>query len=188
MAKNLKALSYRNYYKSDVMTILTKTEIVNRIKKRNIVIEPFFESNLGPASYDLSLGNEFRIYKKNNFEIDVKEDTDYKEYTKEVKVKDFIEMKPGDFILGITKEKITLPENICAWLGGRSRFARLGVQIHITAAFIQPGISNKQVLELYNCSPKIIKLYPGTKICQLIFEETHGKALYKGKFVKQLKV
>ncbi|MFC1769420.1 dCTP deaminase, partial [Nanoarchaeota archaeon] len=144
---------------------------------------PFSRPNLGPASYDLTLGNEFRIYERGRKEI-INIDSDYKKITKKVKANTLI-LPPYSFALGITKEKIKLSDNICAWLGGRSRFARLGIQIHMTAAFIQPGINNKQALEMFNNSPNTIKLKSGTKICQMIFERTEGNASYKGKFRKQ---
>ena len=94
-------------------------------------------------------------------------------------------LKPGDFALGITKETIKLPDNMCGWLGGRSRFARLGLIVHITASFVQPGINNKQVLEIKNVSNNILVLKPGERLCQLIIERTEGRAHYKGKFKKQ---
>ena len=74
---------------------------------------------------------------------------------------------------------------MCGWLGGRTRFARLGLIVHITAAFVQPGINNKQVLEIKNTSSNTLVLKPGGKFCQLIIERTEGKARYKGRFRKQ---
>ncbi len=163
--------------------ILTKNEIIKEIKKGRIKITPFESKNIGPASYDLTLGNEFRDFKPGI--IKVNNETDFRKYTNKV-IKDEIVLEPGDFILGITKEKITLPENICGWLGARSRFARIGLQIHVTAAFIQPGVSNKQVLELHNVSENTLILKAGTKIGQIVFERTEGKSKYKGKFKNQL--
>lgn len=162
--------------------ILTKEKVLEEIKKKGIKISPFSRKSLGPASYDLTLGNEFRVYEKGK-NVSVKEGVNYKKFTKLVKGN--IKLKPGDFILGVTKEKITLSENVCGWLTGRSRFARLGLQIHSTAAFLQPGINNKQVLEIYNLSKNTLELKPGTRICQVMFDRTEGKARYKGKFSRQ---
>ena len=92
---------------------------------------------------------------------------------------------PGETILGITKEKITLPQNMCGWLEGRSRYARLGLMVHISASFMQPGLSNRQVLEMTNMSSVALRLHAGTKICQFIFQETIGMAEYKGRFSEQ---
>ena len=58
-------------------------------------------------------------------------------------------LQPGETIHGITRERVTLPGDIGGWLEGRSRFARLGLMIHVTAGFVSPGVSNRQVLEAY---------------------------------------
>lgn len=162
--------------------ILTKDKIKEEISAGRIKISPFNPRNLGPGSYDLSLGSSFRKYIGNK-RLSLNENIDYKKYTRLVKGN--VELKPGEFILGITREKISLPDDICGWLGGRTRFARLGLLIHSTAAFLHPGISNRQVLEIYNQSPNVLELKPGTKICQIMFEKTSGKAKYKGKHARQ---
>ena len=102
-----------------------------------------------------------------------------------IDIKKGYSLSPGELILGITKEKVTLPENICGWLQSRSRFARIGLMSHVTAPFICPGISNRQVLEIYNAGRQHILLKPGVKICQLILQECKGKAKYRGKFKEQ---
>ncbi|MBD3203841.1 dCTP deaminase [Candidatus Woesearchaeota archaeon] len=165
------------------MAILTRDAIFDEIKKGKIKIEPFDRSQIGPASIDLTLDNKFRFYKQRCSRVALN-DIDIRKITELVKT-DCFELLPGQAILGITKEKITLPENMCGWLEGRSRYARVGLQIHTTASFVQPGISNKQVLEMSNISPFVLEIRPGTKICQLILTRTEGKAEYKGKFSKQ---
>jgi dCTP deaminase len=162
--------------------ILTKEKILEAVKGGKIKIFPYNGNNLGPASYDLTLADGFRVYGDSK-KIAVSEGADYKKFSKLIKGK--IKLNPGEFILGVTKEKISLGDDICGWLTGRSRFARLGLQIHSTAAFIQPGVNNKQVLEIYNFSKNVLELKAGVKICQIIFEKTSGKAKYKGKFAKQ---
>lgn len=164
--------------------ILTKEVILREIKKGRIKITPFKKANIGPASIDLTLDSKFRILKPEVEEIILDEKTDYKKYTKLITAGRII-LKPGDFMLGITKETIRLPENICGWLGGRSRFARLGLLVHATASFVHPGISNRQVLEISNISPTNLVLKAGTRICQITLERTEGKARYGGKFAKQ---
>lgn len=164
--------------------ILTKNEILKEIKKGRIKIKPFSKDQVGPASIDLHLDDKFRVFKKWKT-APVAEDTDYKKFTRLVKVDKYKILGSGEFILGLTKEKITLPDNICGWLTGRSRFARLGLSIHITASFIQPGINNKQVLEIKNVSQIPLILYPGTKVCQIILMKTAGKSKYRGRFMKQ---
>ncbi|MBU4502929.1 MAG: dCTP deaminase [Nanoarchaeota archaeon] len=168
------------------MTVLSKKDILKLIRKGKIVISPFSESQVGPASIDLRLGEYFRVFRKGKT-ANIVEGTDYKDFTKLVK-KDFIILKPNEFVLGVTKEKITLPADVCGWLTGRSRFARLGLSIHITASFIQPGISNKQVLEMKNVSSIPLRLIPGTKVCQIILMKASGKNKYEGKFANQISV
>jgi len=163
--------------------ILTKNEILKEIKKGRIKITPFRKENIGPASVDLTLSDKFRIFEGGKKMV-LNDKTDYKKFTKGRKLKE-LALKPGDFALGITKETIKLPDNMCGWLGGRSRFARMGLIVHITAAFVQPGINNKQVLEIKNVSNNILVLKPGEKYCQLIIQRTEGKARYKGKFKRQ---
>lgn len=119
--------------------------------------------------------------------IDITEKVDYKDVTEKIILKDdkpYI-LSPHQTCLAITKETITLAPHICGLLEGRSRFARLGLFVHITAGFMNPGISNKQVLEIYNASNNPLALYPGTKICQFVFMKLDGKAQYKGKFENQ---
>jgi len=167
--------------------ILTKKEILKEIKAKRIIIEPYDEKAVGPASIDLTLDNQIRVFKNRiaRGPIDVTDTADYKTITKLVDVKNKYVLRPGEFILGITKEKITLPEDICGWLNSRSRFARLGLAIHITAPFVQPGVSNKQVLEIYNVGPNKLALIPGQKLCQIILQKCAGKAKYEGVFKEQ---
>lgn len=164
--------------------ILTRNEILKEIGRKNIVITPFTKSNVGPASIDLILDNKFRVFRRGNGSVKLNENSDYRKYTKLVKKKSLVLM-PEEYVLGITKERIKLPNNICGELTGRSRFARFGVSIHVTASFIQPGINNKQVLEIKNMAPFPIILTEGLRICQLVLERTEGNAVYRGKFKNQ---
>lgn len=170
------------------MTVLTKTEIMKELKRGNIKISPFKNNQIGPGSVDLHLDNEFRIFKKVHKIVHITDKTDPKDFTETLVVKDYLLLMPGESAMGITKEKITLAPNICAWFEGRSRFARMGLLVHISASFIQPGISNKQVLEMSNMSQMPLAIYPGTRICQMVFERAEGKARYSGKYKDQKKV
>lgn len=169
------------------MSILTNSEIRKALKEGNIIIDPLDESQIGPASVDLTLGNEFRVFQRHNGVYHVKDDSHFQDVTETVYKNDdeFITINPGEMTLGVTKEKITLPEDICGWLQGRSRFARFGLAVHVTASFMQPGISNHQVLEIVNLGHTSLALYPGTKICQFVFEKCEGKAKYQGRFAEQ---
>ncbi|MEA3506382.1 MAG: dCTP deaminase [Elusimicrobiota bacterium] len=167
------------------MSILTHDEILKEIKKGRIKIDPFDPARVGPASVDLRMDNKFRVFKKIHGLFAVKEDSDYEEVTEYIEVEDYFLLMPGESVLGITKETITLPEDISGWLEGRSTFARLGLTVHVTASFMHPGISNKQVLEINNVSSIPLELYPGTFICQFIFQRCEGRARYEGRFKEQ---
>lgn len=166
--------------------ILTKDILLEKIKKKEIKVEPFDSKSVGPASIDLTLDTKIRIFKTDKPHLVINENEDYKNVTKVIDIakKGYI-LKPGELVLGITKEKITLPGNVCGWLNSRSRFARLGLMSHITAPFISPGVSNHQVLEIYNAGNHDIKLIAGVKVCQLVLQECKGSAVYKGKFKDQ---
>lgn len=165
--------------------ILTQKEILKEISKKRIKVEPFDKSAVGPASIDLTLDDELRVFKTDKPIAEMKEGADYKEITKCVDISKGYDLKPGELVLGITKETITLPENVCGWLQSRSRFARFGLMSHITAPFICPGVSNKQVLEIFNAGPLKLRLIPGVKICQIVLQLCKGKAKYKGIFKSQ---
>ncbi len=167
------------------MAVLTRDEIIKKINIGEIIIEPFEKTRVGPASVDLTLGNTFRVFKNVHDLIHLSENVDVDAVSELVTVKDYFTLLPGQTALGITVEKLTLPPTICGWIQGRSRFARIGLMVHITASFIQPGVSNKQVLEMSNAGPMPLALRPGIAICQIILEETTGKARYEGVFKHQ---
>lgn len=169
--------------------MLIGKEIEKALKNKLIAIEPLEKSQIGPGSIDLTLGNDFRVFKRRSRVYHIKNDSHFQDITRSVHVKDrsYIIIKPGEMILGITKEKITLADNISGRLEGRSRFARFGLSVHVTAGFMHPGIANHQVLEIVNLGHAPLALYPGTRICQFIFEKCDGHARYEGRFVNQMK-
>jgi len=167
------------------MSILTRDEIRKEMAARRIIIEPCEEDQIGPGSVDLHVANRFRVFHPSRKVVDVTNDVDYKELTDLIEVNDGIILMPGETILGMTIEKLTLPGDICGWLEGRSRFARIGLLVHISAGFMQPGISNHQLLEMSNFSPNPLRITPGTRVCQFIFQRTEGEAVYQGRFQNQ---
>ncbi|GFO62509.1 dCTP deaminase [Geomonas paludis] len=171
------------------MPVLIGQEIKDAIARGEIGIDPLEESQIGPGSLDLTLGNEFRIFKKESGVCHVHNESDFADVTEAVTVPDgsFITIAPCEMILGITRERITLADTMAGWLEGRSRFARFGLAVHVTAGFMQPGISNQQVLEIVNLGHKTLALYPGTRICQFVFERCLGTAKYQGRFADQAK-
>ncbi len=171
------------------MSVLIGNEIEKALTSKLIRIEPLEKSQIGPGSIDLTLGNDFRTFKKQSKIYHVTNHSDFQDITSEVHIRDggYIVIRPGEMILGITKEKITLADTISGRLEGRSRFARFGLAVHVTAGFMHPGISNHQVLEIVNLGHSPLALYPGTRICQFVFERCEGRAKYTGKFVEQIK-
>lgn len=167
------------------MAVLAKQEIIDHIKAGKIKVDPFDESKVGPASIDFHLGNTFRIFEKVNGSFIVGKKVDYKKATKKIKVDKSITLLPGESVHGITVESLTLPNNICGWIQGRSTLARVGLLVHITANFIHPGTEGQQVLEMTNAGPMSLEIQVGIPICQIIFEETRGEAKYSGRFFKQ---
>src|SRR3546814_14353024 len=96
--------------------------------------------------------------------------------------------REGVTIHGITRERITLPSDLCGFLEGRSRYARLGLMIHVTSAFVQPGVRNRQVLEMSNVASRPLRIHPGVRLCQLVVMRTEGEARYTGRFAVQDKL
>jgi len=169
------------------MTILAQSEILKEIAANRIRITPFDPTMVGPASVDLHLADVFRVFKYRKTNLAVNRETDFKEATRGIRVKpnDYLLLKPGETVLGMTRERIELPDDVCGWLEGRSRFARLGLLVHISASFMQPGLANHQVLEMSNFGPHPLEVFPGIPICQFIFDRTAGHGIYTGRFKSQ---
>jgi dCTP deaminase len=168
------------------MGVLTHDEILKEIAAGQVEIDPFRPECVGPGSVDLHLGYEFRTFKKLHTIYHVTNDSDFEQITELIHVEDFFVLMPGETVLGITLERIKLPPYLCGRLEGRSKFARLGLMVHITASFMQPGINNRQVLEISNVSSVPLALHPGTRLCQFVFERTEGQAVYAGRFAHQI--
>jgi dCTP deaminase len=165
--------------------ILTRDAILDEIARGRVVIEPMTPDQVGPASVDLHLSDEIRVLSDGPAVIDVNDQADFRTSSS---VRPLIEpyvLSPGETIHGITRERITLPGDIAGWLEGRSRFARLGLMIHVTAGFIVPGVSNRQVLEISNVSSRPLAIHPGTRLCQIILQRCEGSATYRGRFATQ---
>jgi len=167
------------------MGILTRKVILKEIKKGVIEIDPFEEDQVGPGSIDLRLGSEFRVFKKLRNALIVEDGITLEDLTERLDAAESFTLMPGETVLGITQERVKLPPSMCGWLEGRSRFARMGLVIHMTAGFVQPGVNNRQVLEIGNLAPFPLVLKPGVRICQIILERTEGEASYRGRFMRQ---
>jgi dCTP deaminase len=153
------------------MATLSDIDIRKAMKKGRIRITPFKPDQIGPGSVDLTLSDEWYFFKEKYLDsvVDLSK-VGFKEAYQKVKVHTAV-LLPGEMCLGKTIEKITLAPDIMGRLEGRSRYARMGLSIHITAAIVQPGSSNHQVLEIVNLAPFPIVLHKGMRISQVVFEE-----------------
>lgn len=157
--------------------ILSDTDIKREIKSHHILISPFDPAAIQPASYDIELGNRVRIFKNITKPfLDIKNHVE--DYMELVKIKDgepFI-VHPGEFILGTSVEKVRIPTDLIARLDGKSSLGRLGIIVHATAGYIDPGFYGNITLEITNLSNIPIALYPGMKIGQISFMRLESPA------------
>jgi dCTP deaminase len=169
------------------MSVLGREAILQAIEAGAIGVTPFVPERLGPASLDLTLAGTFRVFRKVHEVIEVRENTDYRQLTEKIEVPEgqHILIMPGETVLGITREQLRLGPGLCGWLEGRSRFARLGLMVHISAPFMGPGIDSQQVLEMSNFGPAPLAVHPGTAICQFVFQKLQGVESYTGRFAGQ---
>ena len=169
--------------------ILARDAILKAIESKEIQIDPYHPERVGSASIDLTVSRHFRRFRPGHDSITLRDDTDYRDPS----ISELIEVPEGayfevgsrEMVLGITNERVGLSSNMCGWFDGRSRFARLGLLVHISAGFMQPGTFNQTVLEIFNMSPRTFRLYPGTAICQFIFQRMEGNAEHSGRFKDQ---
>ncbi|MFP4514725.1 MAG: dCTP deaminase [Parcubacteria group bacterium] len=151
--------------------VLSDKDIKKEVKNGNIIINPFNEDMIQPASVDLRLDKEFLIFNTvDNYVIDVKNKTDNLMAKKVIdEDKPFI-LQPQQFALGLILEETGVSEKLVGRLEGKSSLGRLGLIIHTTAGYLDPGNSLKMTLELFNAGPLPIKLYYNMKIGQMAFE------------------
>lgn len=167
------------------MAVLTRNAIQAELDAGTVVITPYSPDQLGAASIDLTLGDEIRVIDPGPDPIDLVSDSDYRDHTELRRLDEPYVLVPGCTIHGITRERVRLPGDVCGFLEGRSRFARLGLMIHVTSAFVQPGVDNRQVLEMSNVSGRPLRIHPGVRLCQLVLMRTEGEAHYAGRFAEQ---
>lgn len=152
--------------------MLTDAEIKKGITAGAIGYSPFDERYLNPASIDMTLSAAHRIPSQpdpgNAIRwLDVAKIEPG--HTRPVVALDTIVMMPGDFILASTNETVSIPDNMVARVEGKSSLGRIGLAVHITAGFVDPGFSGPITLEIANLSPFCIVLRPSMRIAQLAF-------------------
>lgn len=148
--------------------ILSDRDIKKAIREKKLGIEPFDEGCVQPSSYDLKLESQVRMFDNHKAgEIDVRKRQDV---SRRVKVgKEGFVLHPGEFILGSTVESFRIPANLAAKLEGKSSLARLGLVIHATAGYVDPGFEGQLTFEMSNISRLPIRLYGGMKVAQICF-------------------
>ncbi len=158
--------------------ILSDGTIRRLLAEQRLVITPLEDSQIQPASVDIRLGSAFLAFRRHTSEyIDPRElDDTLMEPMTVGDDRPFI-LHPGEFVLGTTLERLTLPNDVVARVEGKSSLGRLGLLIHATAGFVDAGWTNGQItLELSNVAPLPIKLWPGMRIGQLSFMQMDAAA------------
>jgi len=151
-------------------SVLSDGTIRRLVEEGRIVIDPWDPELVQPASVDLKLGDTFRVFHNHRTAaIDLREPPT--NLTEEIPVADgeaFV-IHPGEFALGRTEEWVELPDDVVARIEGKSSLGRLGLIVHATAGFVDPGFKGTLTLEITNLTRVPIKLYPGLLIAQLSF-------------------
>lgn len=149
------------------------------------LIKPFNPERVQPASYDLALGNDFIVFDAHDqLYIDLANPHDESSRKVSRTQQEGLTLHPGEFVLGVTEERVTIPDNLVARLEGKSSIGRLGLLIHVTAGFVDPGWDGNLTLEIYNVRKVPIILRPGLPFCQLSFTRMQAPAdkPYSGRY------
>ena len=173
-------------------TVLNDVEIRERLLSRSIKFIPLIdEQQIGSTSLDVRLGTSFQVYQPNQSGIldFLSEESQVEAEKNSVRIDleylQGIVLAPGQFVLGHTLEYIVLPSDIAAELEGRSTYARLGIEIHMTAGFVDPGFNGVLTLEFFNAGPNPVRLFPGLRVGQLRFFQCSPPAIPYNKKYKR---
>lgn len=156
--------------------ILSDKDILIALQNGSISVEPFLDRNLQPASIDLHLDKHFLVFDATQHHvIDPKKPMD--DMMREVTIDEdgYFVLHPGEFALGMIYEVTGVNDEMVGRLEGKSSVGRLGVLIHVTAGFLDPGNKLKMTLELHNTSNLPVKLYYKMPIAQMAFEKISSK-------------
>lgn len=160
---------------------LSDVHILEKIAAQEIIIvPPISEESLGSFSIDLRLGYHFRVFKHEGYPfIDLASDHLFSmsdDFMQNIIIDEHqaFYLHPGELALGMTLERITLPNDIAGWLDGRSSLARVGLMVHITAHTIDPGWEGHITLEFVNVGRLPLALRPKMRICAISFEPLTG--------------
>ncbi len=154
--------------------ILSDRDIREFIRLGKIRFEPEISGDqVGPGSVDLTLSNRFWRLRDGVEVIDLAEMA-FDDVVEEV-IADELVIPPHGLVIGMTRERIYVDEDVCGWIEGRSRYARMGLAIRSASGFIHPGSHNHQILEISNLTPRPMKLRAGMRIVQVVFELTRSR-------------
>jgi dCTP deaminase len=150
--------------------IFSDRTIKEAVTAGRIVIDPYDEGMVQPSSIDLRCADSFRVFENHRYSV-IDPKSDQPQLTKGVtaSVEEPFILHPGEFVLGSTLEVVGLADDIVARLEGKSSLGRIGLLIHSTAGFIDPGFRGQVTLELSNVANLPIAIYPGMKIGQVSF-------------------
>jgi dCTP deaminase len=156
--------------------ILSDAQIFAMLKDGSLIIHPLGdpEVQIQPASVDLRLDNTFMVMRHSSIPyIDPLQDVPA-HYMDERRIypqdQECFIIHPGEFVLASTIERVKLPDNLVGRVDGRSSLGRLGLQMHSTAGFIDPGFDGSVTLELSNVGRLPVRLHPGMRVCQISFD------------------
>ena len=138
-----------------------------------------YAEHIHASSMDFHLGNSFKLYEHSKFAvIDPRRPETFQGHMRMITIEDGdpYMVQPGEFVLGVTQEILTVPDDLVARVEGRSSLGRLGIIVHSTAGFVDPGFSGTITLEISNLNRMPIALYPGMRICQIAFEQMSSPA------------
>ena len=161
--------------------ILTDRTIKELLASGELSIEPLDHAQIEPASVDLRLGDSFLTPRPRDGVYSLSEEIEYER----VVGAEFIVPAHG-FVLATTREVITLPDYLTAFVEGRSSVGRSGLFIQ-NAGWVDPGFSGNITLELFNCNHWPIRITAGRRICQLVIARADGpvERPYRGKYQGQ---
>jgi dCTP deaminase len=150
--------------------VLSDNSIIEEMALGRIVVDPCDPSDIQPSSIDLHLGRQFQVFRNSRYPyIDPSVEQRGLMDLVEASAEEPFVLHPGEFVLGATVERVALPSDIVARLEGKSSLGRLGLLIHSTAGYIDPGWSGTLTLELSNVANLPIVLTPGMAIGQISF-------------------
>lgn len=153
--------------------ILSGQTIKQYVDDKQLTITPFQELSVQPASIDLRLGKDFLVVDDLSTPyLSVDQPADYRKI--KIAEQEIITIPPQSFLLGTTLEQIGLPEQLTAFVEGRSSIGRLGVFIQ-NAGWIDPGFSGQITLELFNANRVPVQLQAGMRVCQLVIAKVDQK-------------